>query len=45
MTGFEISRLVFEVEAVKEWSASSALHANWPVVYVLDSESEQSRPG
>lgn len=37
MTGFEVMRLAFDADAVREWSESSASHSNWPVVYVLDS--------
>ncbi|GAA2753532.1 DUF2075 domain-containing protein [Amnibacterium kyonggiense] len=43
MTGFEISRLDFRAEAVRDWAASNALRTNWPVVYVLDGRSDEAR--
>jgi hypothetical protein len=39
MTGFELSRLDFRAEAVREWATSNALRTNWPVVYVLNGRS------
>lgn len=46
MTDFEIERLGFHAEAVREWSQSNASHSNWPVVYVLDSApAGGGRPG
>lgn len=43
MTSSEITRSEFTGAAVKAWARADRRHVNWPVVYILDSET--SRPG
>lgn len=46
MTAFEVTRLGFSADAVREWAESNPSHSNWPVVYVLDSaDSRRGRTG
>lgn len=36
MTPFEIARLDFTSDSVREWAPLDTRHSNWPVVYVLE---------
>ncbi len=46
MTDFEITRVSFHPESVRQWADGNAAHSNWPVVYVLDSGAQGNiRPG
>lgn len=40
MTSFKIERFPFKSEQVDVWGAAHPRHRNWPVVYVMDNNSE-----
>ncbi|TCK45663.1 hypothetical protein EDF60_0894 [Leucobacter luti] len=40
MTSFELEQFPFATEDVKAWGAVSPRHRNWPVVYVMNSDTE-----
>ena len=40
MTGFRVERFPLDAASVGAWGASDSLHRNWPVVYVMNNESE-----
>lgn len=44
MTSFEVEKLEFNGPSVKRWAEAERRHTNWPVVYVLDSDSERATP-
>lgn len=45
MTSFELERLAFTSESVKDWSLLDSRFTNWPVVYVLDNADRKPSPG
>ncbi|GAA3712263.1 hypothetical protein GCM10022377_27250 [Zhihengliuella alba] len=40
MTGFNLEKFRFSPEEVREWGASDPRHRNWPVVYIMNNDSE-----
>lgn len=40
MTGFRLERFLFESDEVRAWGASDPRHRNWPVVYVMNNDTE-----
>ena len=40
MTGFKLERFPFESDRVRAWGESDPLHRNWPVVYVMNNDTE-----
>lgn len=40
MTGFRLEGFPFESQKVRAWGESDPLHRNWPVVYVMNNDTE-----
>lgn len=40
MTGFDLERFPFSQESVRTWGAASPQHQNWPVVYVMNNDTD-----
>jgi len=40
MTGFSLERFPFAAEEIQVWGSADPRHRNWPVVYVMSSDSE-----
>ena len=40
MTDFRIEGLAFEADAIEAWRTADPAHDNWPVVYIINSQSE-----
>lgn len=40
MTGFRLERFPLESEEVRAWGEADPLHRNWPVVYVMNNDTE-----
>ncbi len=38
MSGFEVEKLPFALDAVQAWGEADPRHRNWPVVYVLNND-------
>ncbi|MGW9020465.1 GIY-YIG nuclease family protein [Leucobacter chromiiresistens] len=38
MSGFEVEKLPFALDAVQAWGEADPRHHNWPVVYVLNND-------
>ncbi|UPL19096.1 DUF2075 domain-containing protein [Microbacterium aurugineum] len=45
MTQFSIERLAFRRDAVDSWARDDTRHTNWPVVYVIEGDSQRRPPG
>lgn len=45
MTGFSIQQLPFRRVSVDAWARDDSRHTNWPVVYVIEGDTQRASPG